>query len=257
MKPLIDLTAEQIKKIKLISFDSDGVLAKKGTEIKQNSSGFYSQQTNLISPEVLDKLNILKKRFHVVINSGRNSLYLSQIYQGILWDNVTIISEIGAFLTGNGYLVQTEPVGDYELKAIINIRRELGKLIGDPRVEGFEPKQFLTTLHCLSEVPEVNDIVRRNDPENKFYCWWNLEAYDINPVKFTKINALKKLMELKKINSDEVITVGNGINDRDSVTSQFINITTDPANLITDDFFVESEDIGGLEIINHLLSLIS
>jgi hydroxymethylpyrimidine pyrophosphatase-like HAD family hydrolase len=255
MKPLSDLTADQIQKIKLISFDSDGVLAKKGTEIKQNLTGYYSQQTNLISPEVLEKLNLLKKRFHLVINSGRNSLFLSQIYQDILWDNVTLISEIGAFLTGNGYLVQTAPVDDYELNAIINIRRELGKLIGDPRVEGFEPKQFLTTLHCSAEVFEVNEIVKKNDPENKFYCWWNLEAYDINPKKFTKVNALRKLMELKNINPDEVITVGNGINDRDSITSQFINISTDPVNLVTDDFAVDGEDLGGLKILDHLLGL--
>ena len=253
MKPLSDLNTDQISKIKLISFDSDGVLVKKGTDIQQNTSGFYSQQTNLISSEVLEKLNLLKKRFHIVINSGRNSLFLSQIYQDILWDNVTIISEIGVFLTGNGYMVQTAPVDDYELKAIINIRKELGKLIGDPRVEGFEPKQFLTTLHCSAEVPEINEIVKQNDPENKFYCWWNLEAYDINPKKFTKINALRKLMELKRIKPDEVITVGNGINDRDSVTSQFINISTDPVNLVTDDFAVEGEDLGGLEILNHLL----
>ena len=255
MKPLSDLTADQISKIKLISFDSDGVLVKKGTDIKQDTNGFYSQQVNLLSPSVIEKLNKLKTRFDIVINSGRNSLYLTDLYREILWDKVTLISEIGVFLTGQGFMVQTQPLDSYELNTINNIRRELSKLIGNPRVKGFEPKQFLTTLHCATEVPEVNEIVKKNDPENKFYCWWNLEAYDINSQKFTKGNALKKLLEIKKINPETVLTVGNGINDNDPITSQFLNISTDPANLVTDDFAVEGEENGGEKILDHLLSL--
>lgn len=256
MKPYSELSLEQINKIKLISFDSDGVLAEKGTEIHQNPTGLYSQQTNLISPSTLDKLNRLKKHFHIVINSGRNSQYLTQIYQAILWGNLSLISEIGTFIVDGGLVLQTESLSDYELMSIVNIRRELGKFIGDPRVEGFEPKQFLTTLHCLSEVPEVTEIVTRNDPENKFYCWWNLEAYDINPSKFTKINALKKLISSKGIDPSEVMVVGNGINDRDSVTSNFLNVSTDSKNLISDDYFIDGEHLGGEKIIDKLLELL-
>jgi hydroxymethylpyrimidine pyrophosphatase-like HAD family hydrolase len=256
MKPLSELGLEQINKIKLISFDSDGVLSEKGTEIHQNTTGLYSQQTNLISPVTLDKLNRLKKYISIVINSGRNSQYLSQIYQAILWNNISFISEIGTFIVDNGLVLQTEALSDYELKTINNIRRELGKFIGDPRVEGFEPKQFLTTLHCVSEVPEVVEIVKQNDPENKFYCWWNLEAYDINPSKFTKTNALKKLISQKGINPDEVMVVGNGINDRDSVTSNFLNVSTDSKNLVSDDYFIDGEHLGGEILIDKLLELL-
>lgn len=256
MKALSELNLEQIRNIKLISFDSDGVLAEKGTEIHQSTSGFYSQQTNIISSITLDKLNRLKKHFHIVINSGRNSLYLAQIYQDILWENVSIISEIGTFIVDHGLLLQTEVLSDYELKTINNIRQELRKLISDSRVEGFEPKQFLTTLHCLSEVPEVAEIVKQIDSENKFYCWWNLEAYDINPSKFTKINALKKLISQKGINPSEVMVVGNGINDRDSVTSNFLNISTDSKNLVSDDYFIDGEHLGGEILIDKLLELL-
>ena len=255
MKPLSDLTPEEINRIKLISFDSDGVLAEKGTEIF-DTPGFYSQKTNLISPEILSKLNQLKNSFEIVINSGRSSLYLTRFYQDILWSKVTLISEIGIFLTGQGFMVQTEPLTTYELEVTKKIRSEISHLLGDPRVEGFEPKQFLTTLHCHSEVPEVTEIVSRNDPENQFYCWWNLEAYDINPKKFTKVNALKKLISLKNISPSQVMTVGNGVNDRDSVTSQFLNITTDTANLVTDDYFVDGENLGGEKIIDHLLTVV-
>jgi len=257
VKPISEITADQISQIKLISFDSDGVLVKKGTQLSQSVDGSFSQITNFVSHTVLEELKLLKKRFHLVINSGRSSSYLSQIYQDILWDRVTLISEVGAFLTGSGFCVQTEPLDNYELETITKIRTRLAKYIGDPRVKGFEPKTFLTTLHCHSEVPEVETIVRESDPQSRFYCWWNLEAYDINSKKFTKINALKKLIQLKKINPSEIMVVGNGINDRDSVTSQILNVSTDPANLNTDDYGIEGEHQGGEALLDHLVKLIS
>ena len=255
MKPITELTNDQIQNIKLIAFDSDGVLVKKGTEIVQ-SNGFYSQKTNPVDIEILQKLSILKKYFHIVINSGRNSLYLTQIYQDILWNNVTLISEVGVFLTGDGYMVQTNYLDNYELETTIKIRSELSKLIGDNRVAGFEPKQFLTTLHCHEAVPQVEEVVKSCDPENRFYCWWNQEAYDINSQKFTKSLALNKLLLLKHLTVENVITVGNGINDADLTANKSINISTDSRNLQTDDYISEGEHEGGLLIINHLLSLL-
>lgn len=255
MGPISEITAIDIKNIKLIAFDSDGVLVKKGTEIIQ-STGFYSQKTNIVDPQVITKLNELKKYFHIVINSGRSSFYLTQIYQDILWDNITLISEIGVFLTGGGYMVQTNYLDKYELETTIKIRSELSKLIGNSRVAGFEPKQFLTTLHCHESVPEVDEIVKNCDPENRFYCWWNQEAYDINSKKFTKFLALNKLLSLKNLLPENIITVGNGINDSDLTAKKSINISTDSKNLQTDDYFADGEDLGGLAVINHLLNLI-
>lgn len=256
MQPITNLTKDQLVNIKLIAFDSDGVLVKKGTEIIQ-SIGFYSQKTNIIDPQVINKLNELKKHFHVVINSGRSSLYLTQIYQDILWDSITLISEIGAFLTSGGFMVQTNYLEQYELNTTKLIRQKLSKLIGDPRVAGFEPKQFLTTLHCHESVPEIDEIVKNCDPENRFYCWWNQEAYDINSKKFTKLLALNKLLSLKNLLPENIITVGNGINDADLTAKKSINISTDPTNLQTDDYFVEGEHLGGLAILDHLLNLVS
>jgi len=255
MKPISELTGDTIKNIKLISFDSDGVLVKKGTEIIQNK-GYFSQKTNLVENSVIEKLNELKKHFHIVINSGRSSLYLTQIYQDILWENITLISEVGAFLTSNGYMVQTNNLDKYEIETTLKIRKELAQLIGDNRVAGFEPKQFLTTLHCRQAVPKVDEIVKNCDPENRFYCWWNQEAYDINSKKFNKSIALNKLVSLMNLSSDNVLTVGNGINDADLTENKSINISTDPLNLQTDDYVAPGEHEGGLLIINHLLSLL-
>lgn len=256
MRPVTELSKIDIKNIKLIAFDSDGVLVKKGTEIVQ-STGFYSQKTNTVGPQVIAKLNELKKHFHIVINSGRSSLYLTQIYQDILWDNVTLISEIGAFLTGGGFMVQTNYLDQYELDTTKLIRQKLSKLIGNPAVAGFEPKQFLTTLHCHEAVSEVEQIVKNCDIENRFYCWWNQEAYDINSKKFTKSLALNKLLELKNLLPENIITVGNGINDADLTAKKSINISTDPINLQTDDYFADGEHLGGLAVLDHLLNLVN
>ena len=255
MRPVTELSKIDIKNIKLIAFDSDGVLVKKGTKIIE-SLGFYSRQTNTIDPQVITKLNELKEHFHIVINSGRSSLYLTQIYQDILWDNITLISEIGVFLTGGGFMVQTDYLDQYELETTTLIRQKLLKLIGNPDVAGFEPKQFLTTLHCHLAVPQVEEIVKNSDPQNRFYCWWNQEAYDINSKKFTKSQALNKLLLLKNLLPENVVTVGNAINDADLTGEKSINISTDSQNLQTDDYFAEGEHLGGLAVINHLLSLI-
>lgn len=255
MRPILELTKADIQKIKLIAFDSDGVLVKKGTEIVQ-SGAHFSQKTNFVDPQILAKLVLLKKHFHIVINSGRSSWYLTQIYQDILWDNITLISEVGAFFTSGGYIVQTDTLDQYEQDVTIKIRQELSKLLGDPRIAGFEPKQFLTTLHCHEAVPEIELIVKNCDPQNRFYCWWNQEAYDINSKKYTKTQALNRLISLRHLNLENVITVGNGINDADLTAKKSINISTDPNNLQTDDFYVEGEHEGGFLILNHLLSLL-
>lgn len=254
MKSLDQLTSADLQNIKVLAFDSDGVLVKKGTDITQDKAGNFSQKTNFVSPSVISKLNQLKSRFRIIINSGRSSLYLSQIYQPVLWEGVTLISEVGIFLTGNGYHLQTSPLDKYELEAIVKIRQELEGLIGDSRVKGFEPKQFLTTLHCHSEVKEVNQIVANNDPDHKFYCWWNEEAYDINPLKFTKSAGLNKFLSIHNIEAVSVLTVGNGINDRDLVGVS-LNISTDPTNLQTDDFCSPGEEVGGEQILDRLIEL--
>lgn len=253
MRPLDQLSAESLKNIKIVCFDCDGVINQKGTDLKQNGSSI-SLKTNFPTPSVLEKLSRLKNKYHLCINSGRSSLYLTQIFNSLLWDNVSLVSEIGIFILQQGQIIQTDILDDYELAVIKKIRTELGRLIGDPRVKGFEPKQYLTTLHCFSEVPEVAEILAKNDPERRFYCWWNQEAYDINSSKFNKGKGLKKLLEIHHLNESQLLTVGNGINDQNMTTSTSINISTDPSHLQSDDFFVEGEHLGGEKVIDYLLA---
>ena len=254
MQSYQEITADQISHIKLLCFDCDGVLTKKGTNITESGMDF-SISTNPPAPDLFAKLSCLQTKYQICVNSGRSSLFLTKLFQPILWQNISIISEIGIFVLHRGVLFQTAILDEYELATIKKIRQDLTKLIGDSRVKGFEPKQFLTTLHCFSEVPEVSEIVKRNDPENRFYCWWNEEAYDINSQKFNKGVGINFLLKLQNLSLDQVLTVGNGINDTNMTGTKSLNISTDTKHLQTDDYFADGEEVGGQNILDHLLKL--
>lgn len=256
MKPISELGAQQLKNIKLLCFDVDGVIVEKGTQIR-DSGGQLSITTNLPTPSIIKKLHQLQSCYHLVFNSGRNHLHLIRLFSDLLWDNISFISEIGTFIVHQGQLIQTQTLDNYELDTSIKIHRGLEELLDDPRVKGFEPKTFLTSFHCSQEVPEVEAIVKQNDPKNRFYCWWNLEAYDINPKKFNKEVGLQKLLEMFNLSMNQVITVGNGVNDSAMSHNRALNITTDPQHLPNADFFAPDEHLGGEVVIDHLLQTIS
>lgn len=255
MKPLSELSKDDIKDIKIICFDTDGVTVKRGTDIEEKGSELRIK-TNILEDRILEKLNRLKKYFHVTVNSGRSSLYLAKMYQGILWDNSSVISEIGIFILHQGKLIQNFVFTDYELSTIRNITLELKKIAeNNPHVKGFEPKQFLITLHCYQAIPEIDEIVKRYDTNNEFYCWWNGEAYDICPHRFNKGSGLLKLCDILGVTVEQTMAIGNGINDRDMIDIAGISITTDKNHLVAD-YFIDGEHLGGEILIDKLLELL-
>jgi len=62
MKPISALSPASLSSIKLISFDADGVMVEKGTEILEKDS-VLTVKTKKISQGLLKKLNKLKKIF--------------------------------------------------------------------------------------------------------------------------------------------------------------------------------------------------
>jgi len=249
------LTQEHLKNIKIICFDCDGVTVEKGTEIIE-APGQTLIKTNKLSDQMLQKLLKLKKYFHLTFSSGRSMLYLTQMYGDVLWDNASLQSEIGTFILYQGELIQNNKFSNYELNVIKNIRQDLSKLSKNNKlVLGFEPKQFLTTLHCHQSIPEVEKIVKYNDPQSEFYCWWNQEAYDISPARITKGTGLQKLVNILELNMNNVATVGNGINDKNMTDVVGIDISTDQEHLKAD-FVAIGEHLGGEIVIDKLLSLL-
>ena len=70
MESIKELTKKSLKDIKLIIFDVDGVLVKRGTKIKQ-SKNMLRLETKTISKKNIDLIKQLnKKGFLININSG-------------------------------------------------------------------------------------------------------------------------------------------------------------------------------------------
>lgn len=259
MKPITQLTKKDIKDLKVVCFDVDGVTIKRGTEIsetKDKNTTILTVKTHNLSDEMLKKIIELKKYYVVAINSGRSSMYLTKVFYDILWDKSALLSENGIFLLYEGELIQTEKFDSKILKKMRNIFVELKKLEGKNKdFRAFEPKQFLITLHAWNEIMEVHDIVKKFDPEKELYTWWNGEAFDIAPKWLNKGRALKHLADHLKIDMKQTMAIGNGINDKDMTDAAGIGVTTDPDTLSSDFYTSGSEHLGGEQLINMLLKV--
>lgn len=254
MKHLDTLTKEDIKDIKIVCFDVDGVTIAKGTKIIDKGD-LQTMKTVPLEDRILDKLLRLKKYFHVTINSGRSSFYLMKVFQDVLWGNASLISENGIFVLYKGELIQNFVFTEYELQVLKNVTARLKKIASkDERASGFEYKLFLLVLHCNASIPEVAEIVAEEDTRGEFYCWWNGEAYDIAPRRFNKGVGLRKLCELLGHGPENAIAIGNGINDKDMTDLASIGVTTDKEHLEAD-YFCEGEHLGGEYLMDKLLEL--
>jgi len=260
MKPINELTNNDIRNLKIVCFDVDGVTVKKGTDIKEIKTAeetTLTVKTSNLSIEMKNKLLELKKYFFVCISSGRSSLYLTKVFSDLLWDNVALLSEIGIFTLINGELIQHEKFDKKTLTKMKNILVDLQDLERvNKDFRAFEPKQFLITLHAFSEIPEVYEIVKKYDTDNEFYCWWNGEAFDIAPKRLNKGTALVNLVKHLKVDLSQTMAIGNGPNDKALVETAGIGVTTEPDWLKSDFYTTKNQDLGGFELIDKLLELV-
>jgi len=259
MKPLTDLTKDDVKNIKVVCFDIDGVTIKKGTdiqEIKTEDSTTLTVKTSNLSREMADALIELKKYYMVAVNSGRSSMYLTKVFAELLWDNTALISEIGIFTLINGQLIQHEKFDSHKLEIMKNVRIGLQALEGKVKdFRAFEPKQFLITLHAFSEIPEVYDVMKKYDVNNEFRTIWNGEAFDIFPKSLNKGTALQSLCKYLGIDVSQSMAIGNGPNDKDMTDMAGIGVTTEPKVLESDFYTTDDQHLGGLQLARKLIEL--
>lgn len=259
MKPISELTKEDIKDIKVICFDVDGVTIKKGTdisEVKTSENTTLTVRTSNLSPEMKNALLELKKYFFIAINSGRSSMYLTKVFSELLWDNMALISEIGIFSLLNGQIIQHEKFDEGTLSKMKNITVDLQALEGKVKdFRAFEPKQFLITLHAFSEIPEVYDVLKKNDPEGEFCAIWNGEAFDILPKRLNKGTALKNLCKHLNIDVSQTMAIANGPNDQSMVDVARLSVSTEPKELKADFYTEKIQNLGGLELALKLVEL--
>lgn len=256
MKLITELTREDIKNLKIICFDCDGVTIKRGTEIEETETTLNVKTHNL-SGELLEKIIRLKEHFHVNFSSGRSLLYLDRMFGKVLWDNASLTGEIGIFTLIDGQVIQHEKFDRETLEKINQMKvaiRELSKRNKD--IRGFEPKQFLITVHAWKEVPEIEEIRKKYDTKDEFYNWWNGEAYDIGLKRLNKGTGLKRLANYLEIDISQTMAIGNGPNDVDMVETAGIGVTTNPKELKADYYTTGVLHLGGEELVDVLLKLI-
>lgn len=258
MHHLSELSANDLEKIKLLSFDADGVTVERGTEILEKD-GILTVKSKIISEDLLEKVNRLKKRFHINITSGRNLLYLNQMLSPILWEKASIQGENGLFTLVDGRVIQHDAIRPSELAKIEAIRTELSKLARrNSNIKGFEPKQFIVSVHCFKPDPQVENIVRQIDTNSEFYALWvSNEAYDIFLKRFNKGVGLEYLCKHLGIDLSETLAVGNDLNDFPMLEKAGISITTNKDNLSADFYTEKMLNRGGEEIVDRLVELTS
>lgn len=256
MKPLSALNSLAVTNIKLVSLDVDGVIVEKGTEIIEKDR-ILTIKTKNISQNLLKKIIELKKFVHVNISSGRSLLYLKDMFDPLLWENASLQSENGVFTLLAGRVIQHEDMKFEELALLSNIKNEiieLGK--NNKNIRGFEPKQFLISVHCFNEELEIVNLVKKLDTKNMLYIKWSSEAYNIFPKRISKASGIKALIKILGLETSQVLVVGNDPNDKEAAEELGISVTTSPDTL-TADFQTENKSaLGGDELVDHLLSVL-
>jgi HAD superfamily hydrolase (TIGR01484 family) len=257
MKSIQNLTKTDLENIKLLCFDCDGVTIKEGTFLQENQ-GELIVRTAKLTPEMTEKINSLKNNFYIMFSSGRHPLYLARMFEDVLWEKVILQGEIGLITVFDGQVSQLEKYPMELLKTATKIKASLRRLAdSNDKVNGFEPKQFLISLHCQEDMDEVRAIVNKHDVNDEFYCLWSGEAFDIAPRRFNKGTGLQYVLKMLNLKLENVLAVGNDPNDKEMVEWAGVSVTTDPESVVEGaDFITEKRGVsGGEEIINKILEL--
>lgn len=229
MLSITSLTKEAIKDIKLIVFDVDGVLVPRGTKIKQvgNKTMFETKRIGKPEIEQIKKLN--EKGFCININSGRGLYMLQEMFQEIL-SFASLTYENGSATWINGSICQH--VNSFEYLKGISPKLQAVK---HRNIKGFEPKEFIITIHCTARVKKIEEIVAN---EKELYTMWNGEAYDVGirdiQTKAVGLKALAKLLHLKKEN---ILVIGDNYNDKEMMACGGISVSADKTR-VNGDYYV-------------------
>src|SRR3990170_4004293 len=163
MMPLNFLTKKELKKIKLVVFDVDGVLVPRGTKIKQvgNKITFEMKKIGKRQIEQIKKLKNLG--FRININSGRSLEFLQNMFREILpFVSLTYENVSATWFKGKIY----QHINSFEeLKGIYGKLRK----VKNKNIKGFEPKEFLISIHCKKRVNEIESIA--NGYKKLYYIW--------------------------------------------------------------------------------------
>lgn len=249
MKPISEMTKKDIKEIESIVFDVDGVLVPRGTKIRQNDNETW-YTTKKIPLQLYNDIKVLALMgYDIIIASGRGLYMLQDMFRSSL-PFMTIIYENGSASWFNGMIEVFAPDA---FEALHPLRMKLEK-IKSKNIKGFEPKEFIITLHCTDRVPEVEALVKKF-PD--IYCLWNGEAYDFGVKHYqNKGEAINRVIEGLGVEKKGVLAIGDNYNDKELLDCAKVKVTADKTRL-KGNFYVELEgkELPGQVLAKKLIEL--
>jgi len=223
MKSLSKISKKDLKKIKMIVFDVDGVLVPRGTKIKQIGNT-TTLETKIIQKKQIEQIKKLyKKGFMVNISSGRGLYMLQEMFRKIL-PFVSLTYENGSATWYKGKIYQ-------HINSFQHLKNIFPKLkqIKNKNIKGFEPKEFIITIHCKKKVKRIEEIVKKN---KNLYTIWNGEAYDIGIKKYqTKALGLRQARKIFKLKKENIMAIGDNYNDQELLEESGIPISADKSRV--------------------------
>lgn len=229
MKPLVQMTKKDISKIKMVIFDVDGVLVKRGTKIKQVGNT-TTLQTKIIAKKQIEQIKKLhKKGFLINISSGRGLYMLQEMFREIL-PFVSLTYENGSATWYQGKVYQHINSFKYFQSVFPKLKKVINK-----NIKGFEPKEFIITIHCKRKIDEIEKIIKK---EKNLVTIWNGEAYDILiKNKQTKALGVKNTIKIFKLKKENVMAIGDNYNDQEMLLESGMPISADKSR-VKGDFYV-------------------
>ena len=234
MKPLNEMSLEDIKKIKMIVFDVDGVLVKRGTNIKQVGNTTTLETKVIAEKQIKQIKELYDKGYLINISSGRGLYMLQEMFRGVL-PFVSLTYENGSATWYQGKIYQHINSFKYLQNIFSKLKQEANK---NKNVKGFEPKEFIITIHCKKKIEKIEKIVSE---DKNLYTIWNGEAYDIGIKNHqTKALGLREIIKVFKLKKENTMAIGDNYNDQELLEESGIPVSADKTR-VNGQFFIPLE----------------
>lgn len=225
MKPLNQISKKDLSQIKMIVFDVDGVLVPRGTKIKQVGNT-TTLQTKIIAEKQIEQIKELhKKGFLINISSGRGLYMLQEMFRAVL-PFVSLTYECGSATWYKGKIYQHVNSFNHLQDVFSKLKQMSSK---NRNIIGFEPKEFIITIHCKGKDKNIEKIVKK---EKDLCTHWNGEAYDILIKKDqTKAIGLRQVMKIFKLKKKNIMAIGDNYNDHELLQASGTPISADKSRI--------------------------
>ena len=250
MLPLNQMSKKDLSQIKMIVFDVDGVLVPRGTKIKQVGNTTTLETKVIHEKQIAQIKKLYELGFLINISSGRGLYMLQEMFREIL-PFVSLTFENGSATWYKGKIYQHVNSFKYLQDIFPKLKKVANKNIN---VKGFEPKEFIITIHCTRQIKEIEEVIKK---EKGLVTVWNGEAYDILIKKDqTKAVGLRHTMKIFKLHKKNVMAIGDNFNDHELLQASGMPISADKSR-VNGKFYVplEGEFLPADKLMQKIMSL--